>query len=348
MVEGDVQLKDALLDNLSKENHNHGPVKIFVSLKSPVSSINTKNFDFPSSSFILDTQLSKKTTTESKIYNMKAKQLANESAKLRSIPQINQISRKMVEAKAKAIIKTEQKLLIKQDTPQVKKDQTQPLLLESLRRHNSIIISSNGTEAVSKVDQSISSKLNHPQINSSSNIKRKVPISINTTENYESILSSPLSPILFKTFSTSNSQSTKDIKENGKKKSIVDRSKGWKESIQKKIEEKRQEKCSHELDGCTFQPQLCPKDDLISFSGALSKNSKRAFSKSSFASFSSLQTCKETHNQKIISEVNILPCTYAPLSPTAYSVKYDRGYNFKEFISKARPMANYDLQETEV
>ena len=365
VVEGCAQTEEVPLEFISKEDYGNRSVRVAVSLKHPRNAGDAKKIDFSSSSFIVGSHLIRKPSTESKIYSMKLKQIADETAKLRPTPQINQLSRKMVEAKIKADIRTEeQKLLVKQETPQVKKDETQPLLFKSLRRHNSMSfnVNGNGNGAVNKVEQSVSSKHNRSQIKSSGNLNPtelfsvksscnlnpSEPISIKTTEKYEFILNSQLSPTLFKNLSPSNTESTANLKEVSKNLNICDRAKGWKESIQKRLEEKRQAKWSHELDGCTFKPEISLKDGLINFSGMLSTNSKQGLSKSSYGSFSSMKKCKMSSNQRLISEVNIFPCTYSQLSPAVYNVKYDRGYNCTGFMSKARPMANYQLSETEI
>ena len=122
VVEGGAQTEEVPLEFISKEDYGNRSVRVAVSLKHPRNAGDAKKIDFSSSSFIVGSHLIRKPSTESKIYSMKLKQIADETAKLRPTPQINQLSRKMVEAKIKADIRTEeQKLLVKQETPQVKK-----------------------------------------------------------------------------------------------------------------------------------------------------------------------------------------------------------------------------------
>ena len=90
---------------------------------------------------------------------------------------------------------------------------------------------------------------------------------------------------------------------------VVKRTLYWFKQKQERIKQQQEEKASHELDGCTFKPQI-------------SNRKRRAGRLDKAASYSTTDF-----------RVN--------LSPSRNKVCYPTGFNFEQFKGRAQPMLNY-------
>ncbi|OMJ85790.1 hypothetical protein SteCoe_12780 [Stentor coeruleus] len=264
--------------------------------------------------------------TETKLSNQRMEHKANIIRQLQEVPEINHLSRKIAETKNKSIIEasfTNKKLMKTQQTIYSSK------LSQSLQKSSSL----------------------KPNLLKSSNFKQnniigqfKNYIKLQDRISLEDIIGSPLTSDMFKNNNILNTY-TPDTKTQVKKKSIIERSLVWKEKINKKRAEWRKIQDMNLLKECTFKPQLSPKTEFNDTGSMITKHyydvelRLKTFIKKSESPKASI---------KYITDVDVFPCEYSQLSPMNYDVKYKLGFNFDEFVARAKPMANYQMINKEV
>lgn len=288
---------------------------VFVTLKSPEKAQGPKKIGLSSSSFIVESLKERQSQTDFKLANLRMAQKAEEFKLIRQTPEINQKSRIIIDLK-------QAKETLKNQNISVQQKIKDPLLYENFKRHNSML-------DIGKKDQD-----HFPKKKVLEGSKRKIEKIGKNEEKYkvfEPILHSSMSADVFKNIPKTGVLNAPQPNECVKKLSVIDRTKDWKENLEKKKEEKRKERSIQELEECTFKPQLTPKADV---------NDPKLLS---FTTLSTIFATGKNVSQRYISQVDIFPCTYTQISPASYSIKYERGYNFKEFLTRAKPLTKYEI-----
>ena len=256
---------------------------------------------------------------------------ANEMSKYRTAPEINPNSRRIIASKSKSSVQSVPKfgsLSPNGSSSPVINDRTADSLLyddfkKQLPKENISIKANDKKKADSKAKEKKSAKKSC------------------------SILSTPLSPDAFKF--KENAENKEKLKEKEQEiednADVINRTKKWKTKLDKKIEEERKIKLRQELEECTFKPKLSQEREFNDTGSMITKDYVTGKSQKSIniGNLSNREKIK-----KFISEVDIIPCNYSQISPVPFTIKHEFGFNVKEFLSKARPMANYSLIEEEI
>lgn len=301
---------------------------IYVCLKSPVKDPALKKSTSLGQVNIVDSLNLRHMLVETKLSNQRMEHKANIIRQLQEVPEINQISRKIAETKNKSLIEASFTNKVKNSLEPKQKNST-PKLSQALQKSSSL---------KPKTSKSPNFKPNNMIGQFKNDIKLQDRISL------EDIIGSPFPSDMFKNNNLLNA-STPDTKAQAKNKSIIERSLVWKEKINKKRVEKRKIEDMKLLKECTFKPQLSPKTEFNDTGSMITKHyydvelRLKTFIKKSESPKTSM---------KYITDVDVFPCEYSQLSPMNYSVKYKLGFNFDEFMTKAKPMANYQMVNKEI
>jgi hypothetical protein len=158
---------------------------------------------------------------------------------------------------------------------------------------------------------------------------------------YDSILNNPMSPELFKHSKSLELLDLPSPKSPGSPKSVIDRTQYWKEERDKRLADKKREKEIHDMLECTFTPHLYSKTE-VNDTGSVITKSKTRLSLRPFSPLSSV-----SFKQEYPSKVDLFSCAYSQISPVSVKVVYESGYNHKEFVAKAKPMACYQMDNSD-
>ncbi|OMJ70085.1 hypothetical protein SteCoe_32027 [Stentor coeruleus] len=301
---------------------------IYVSLKSPLKEFSIKKSTSLGQANIADSLIERHMVVETKLSNKRMEQKANLIGQMREVPEINLMSRKIGEAKNLSMIEAS---IAKADknTSKIQQESPDPWFSQSIQKNEMI-----KNEGIKSPNLKIGK-------NKEENKKPEVK---HERVSLEDVMGSPLPPDMFKNIKKKEQRKSETKFQEGKK-SIVERSLTWKRQIDNKKAEKRKIKDIELMSECTFKPQLSPKSEFNDTGSMITKHYNEAEQKRKVLSMKSLSP---KMNSKYISDVNIFPCEYSQISPTNFSVKHKLGFNFEDFIAKAKPMANYQLVNQEM
>ena len=158
---------------------------------------------------------------------------------------------------------------------------------------------------------------------------------------YDSILNNPMSPELFKHSKSLEFLDLPSPQSPSSPKSVIDRTQYWKEERDKRVADKKREKEIHDMLECTFTPHLYSKTEVNDTGSVITKSKTRL----SFRPFSPLSSV--SFKQEYPSRVDLFSCAYSQISPVSVKVVYESGYNHKEFVAKAKPMACYQMDNSD-
>ncbi|OMJ72248.1 hypothetical protein SteCoe_29358 [Stentor coeruleus] len=319
-------------ENIKGSDYDPGLSKmIYVSLKSPLKESSIKKSTSLGQVNIAESLIERHMVVETKLSNKRMEQKANMISQMREVPEINTVSRKIGEAKNRSMIEAS---IIKDDKnmSKIQQESLEPWLSQSIQANeitkNEIIKSPSLKFGKNKEKAKKPEKLE--------NEHERVSL--------EEVMGSPLPPNMFKNTKTQGQRKSETKFREGKK-NIVERSLTWKKQIDNKKAEWRKIKDIELMHECTFKPQLSPKSEFNDTGSMITKHYNESEQKSKALSMKSLSP---KINSKYISDVNIYPCEYSQISPTNFSIKHKLGFNFEDFIAKAKPMASYQLVNQEI
>ncbi|OMJ66555.1 hypothetical protein SteCoe_36563 [Stentor coeruleus] len=305
------------LSNLEagKESSGDAPSspKIFVSLKSPVKDNFRKS---PLNMEIADSLHERNLQKEAKITTMRLKKKANEIGQMRSVPEINPKSKKIVEKSGKVgMLEDESHSISKNEVEE--EDSFYKIIQDS--QYSSGL----NQEKSQTLTKRKTLKLNDRQagFDNSELIRSAVKL----RDNLPSKSPEPQKPVL-------------DVVKKGE---ILRKKKA------QKIKEAEEKKKAHELDGCTFKPILLNKNQ-ISDSGSFvihQSQSVKALKKKnpSNSSEQKILTRLEYEEKYELAQAKLYDPKYVAISPVNYHIKYKIGYNEDYLIAKAQPMVDYRI-----
>lgn len=301
---------------------------IYVSLKSPFKESSIKKSTSLGQANIVESLIERHMVVETKLSNKRMEQKANAIGQMREVPEINVVSRKIGEAKNRSMIEAS---IAKADksTSKIQPESPEPWLSQSIQKNevtkNEAIKSPNLKFGKAK-EEVKKPEIKHERVS------------------LEDVMGSPLPPDMFKSIKAQGQRKSETKFREGKK-NIVERSLTWKRQIDDKKAEWRKIKDNELMQECTFKPQLSPKSEFNDTGSMITKHYNEAEQKRKTLSMKSLSP---KMSSKYISDVDIFPCGYSQISPTNFSIKHKLGFNFEDFMAKAKPMANYQLVNQEM
>ena len=206
---------------------------VSISLKAAKKCVETEE-SFDDKKDVFESLTKRQSALEFKLSNMRLMHKAQIIAQLRQVPQINDYSRKLVEAKS---------LEIEENFNDVEKNK----------------------EKKGKKKGKKENKEKIPRLG------KKVERKIKKNGKFEKILRNPMSPEIFKHSKSLDILGEVEVKKK-KRKNVVDRTKDWKEQRDKRVEENKRLKDEFDMLECTFTPQISPKREFNDTGSMITKN----------------------------------------------------------------------------
>jgi hypothetical protein len=290
--------------------------RVVVSLKSCSKEIDSIK-SLPESQHIVNSLIERQQIVDLKLNNYRMAEKAQRVSEMRDVPEINSLSRKIIEQKNKSINDYEDRKCI---SPVLKKETSEPKLYKKDNEDGKL----NKKQIKYITDER---KYQHGK-GKKTNPKQIKP-------KFESILDSPLPADIFKSKEPLSPNSSKLIESNPIIKDVATRTVQWNEKKNQKIQEIKNLKLIKDMQECTFKPKLSPSNDYNNSGTMVTKH----YDDKSQKRFEASKTV--TQGSDFVSAVQVVPSLYSQLSPASFSVKREFGYDHKELVSRSRPMADY-------
>ncbi|OMJ90465.1 hypothetical protein SteCoe_7167 [Stentor coeruleus] len=302
---------------------------VHISLKNPTNDPTMKKSTSLGQTYIIESLNERQLLLETKLTNKRIACKANAIGQMRQAPEINNVSKKLGEAKNKSTIPVS---LMKSDknTSKIDPDYNDSPMMQGIIKKN----------IPSKSEDTKSPRHKMGKINEEA---KEPEVKVVTRPSLEEVLGSPLPVDIFKNIKSPGTKS--ESKPEDPNKPLVERSMNWKAKVDKKKAQWRQEKDKKIMQSCTFKPQLIPKPDPLANKTNTQTLNQNAKTNKKALSMKSLSPSAFT---KYITDVDLYPCEYSQLSPTNFTIRHSIGFNITDFMAKAKPMANYQNFDEEL
>lgn len=301
---------------------------VHISLKNQANDPSMKKSTSIGQTYIVESLNERQLLLETRLNNKRIACKANAIGQMRQAPEINNVSKKLGEAKNKSLIPVS---LTKSDkiTSKIEQDNNELPMMQGIKKN--LLSRSEDVKSPRKKMGKIIEEAKEPEVKAV------------TRPSLEEVLGSPLPVDIFK--NVKSPVSKPEIKPQDPNRPLVERSMDWKANIDKKKAQWRQEKDKKLMQSCTFKPQLILKADPLTSKTNTQHPNQNAKTNKKALSMKSLSPNAFT---KYITDVDLYPCEYSQLSPTNFTIRHSLGFNITDFMTKAKPMANYQNFDEEL